>query len=93
LYSPIKSPLPRILKGCCVSPRHEALRAFLVEKRKKAGLTQAQAAARLRRYQSFVANLESGERRIDAVELVELAEAIGFKPGDAIKRIVSAKRN
>jgi hypothetical protein len=50
-------------------------------------------AAKLRRYQSFVAKLESGERRIDAVELVELAEAIGFKPGDAIKRIVSAKRN
>jgi transcriptional regulator with XRE-family HTH domain len=73
--------------------RHEALRTFLVEKRKKAGLTQAQVAAKLRRYQSFVANLESGEGRIDAVELVELAEAIGFKPGDAIKRIVSAKRN
>jgi hypothetical protein len=50
------------------SPRHEALRVFLVEKRKKAGLTQAEVAARLDRYQSFVATVERGQRRIDVVE-------------------------
>src|SRR3984893_7788776 len=44
------------------SSRHEALRALIVEKRKKAGLTQAQVAKRLRRYQSFVATVEGGQR-------------------------------
>jgi predicted transcriptional regulator len=48
--------MPRPLR----SPRHEALRAFLVEKRKNAGLTQAEVAAKLGRYQSFVAHVESG---------------------------------
>jgi transcriptional regulator with XRE-family HTH domain len=69
------------------SPRHEALRAFLVERRKKAGLTQAQIAKRLGRHQSFVAIIESGQRRIDVIELVDLAEAIGFDPHAALRRV------
>ena len=71
------------------SPRHEALRVFIVEKRKKAGLTQSDVAAKLGRYQSFVANIESGQRRIDVVELLDLAAAIGFEPREAIKRLKS----
>lgn len=69
------------------SPRHEALRAFLVEMRNKAGLTQAIVAERLGRHQSFVATVESGQRRIDVVELLDLAAAIGFDPHVAIKKI------
>jgi transcriptional regulator with XRE-family HTH domain len=74
------------------SPRHEALRAFLVERRKKAGLTQAQVAARLGEHQSFVARVEAGERRVDVVELLDFAEAIGFNPREAIARLSSLKR-
>ena len=73
------------------SPKHEALRAFIVEKRKKAGLTQSEVAAKLGRYQSFIANIESGQRRIDVVELLDLAAAIGFDPRDAIKRLKSVR--
>jgi hypothetical protein len=65
------------------SSRHEALRAFLVEKHKKAGLTQAVVAGRLKRYQSFVATVEAGQRKVDAVELLDFAEAIGFDPREA----------
>jgi transcriptional regulator with XRE-family HTH domain len=64
------------------------LRAFIVEKR-KAGLTQSEVATRLGRYQSFIANIESGQRRIDVVELLDLAVAIGFDPREAIKRLKS----
>jgi transcriptional regulator with XRE-family HTH domain len=73
------------------SSRHEALRAFLVEKRKKAGLTQAEVAAKLGRYQSLVATVERGQRRIDVVELMDFAEAIGFDARDAIRRLNSVK--
>jgi len=58
-----------------------------VERRKKAGLTQAEVAARLRRYQSFVATVESGQGRIDGVEFLEFADALGFNPRDAIGRL------
>ena len=67
------------------------MRAFLVEKRKNAGLTQTQVAAKLGRYQSFVATVEAGERRIDVVELVDLAEAIGFDPREAVRRLISVR--
>ncbi|NEU97551.1 helix-turn-helix transcriptional regulator [Bradyrhizobium sp. UFLA 03-164] len=73
------------------SGRHKALTQFLIEKRKKAGLTQAEVAKKLRRYQSFVATVESGQRKIDVIELLAFAEAIGFDPRDAIKRLSSIK--
>jgi transcriptional regulator with XRE-family HTH domain len=75
------------------SPRQKALIALLIEQRKKSGLTQAQLAKRLRRYQSFVATVESGQRRIDVIEFLDFAEAIGFDPIDAIKKLRVAVRS
>jgi transcriptional regulator with XRE-family HTH domain len=72
------------------SARHKALIDFLIQKREAAGLTQADLAARLGEYQSFVARLESGERRIDVVEFIELAEALGFDAAKAISAIKKA---
>lgn len=73
------------------SPRHEALRAFLVERRKRAGLTQTSLAKRLGRYQSYAANVETGQKRIDVVEFIAFAAAIGFDPAKAIRKIASVK--
>jgi transcriptional regulator with XRE-family HTH domain len=75
------------------SVRHEALRALLVEERKAAGLTQAAIAKKLNRYQSFVATVESGQRRIDVVEFLDLARAIGFSPVEAIRKLARIRRN
>ena len=57
-----------------------ALCQALVDARKSAGLGQDDLADRLKCHQSLVARIESGERRIDVVELVVLARAIGFDP-------------
>jgi transcriptional regulator with XRE-family HTH domain len=73
------------------SARQKALTSFLIAKRKKAKLTQAEVAKRLGRYQSFVATVESGQRRIDVVELLDLADAIGFDAREAIKMLASVK--
>lgn len=62
------------------SSGHEALCDALIAERKAAGLTQEQLADRLHQHQSFVARVESGERRIDVVELIVLARAIGIDP-------------
>ena len=66
------------------SKRHKALIDLLIERREAAGLTQADLADRLGEYQSFVARLESGQRRIDVVEFLDIAEALGFDPTKAI---------
>jgi transcriptional regulator with XRE-family HTH domain len=73
------------------SARHASLASFLIEKRKKAGMTQVQLAKRLGRYQSFVANIETGQRKVDVVELLAFAETIGFDPKEAIRRLLAVK--
>src|SRR5437868_13929362 len=74
------------------SPRHTALVEFLRKKREeKKGLTQAKAAKRPGRYQSYVTDYERGQKRIDAAEPVNIAEAIGFDPLEAIRVIQRAK--
>jgi transcriptional regulator with XRE-family HTH domain len=75
--------MPRTL----ASPRHYTLRDFIIEKREKAGLTQHEISARLKRPQSFIASIETGQRRVDVVELLELAKAIGFDPHEALRRL------
>jgi transcriptional regulator with XRE-family HTH domain len=73
-------PMPRSSR----SPRQARLQELLVVGRTAAGLSQEEVARRLRRPQSFVSKYESGERRLDVVELIEIAEAIGF---DACKLV------
>ena len=43
------------------------------------GLTQTELAERLDEYQSWVARLESGQRRVDVVEFERLAEVLNFE--------------
>ncbi len=69
------------------SARHKLLVDFIVSKREAAGLTQTQLAEKLGEYQSFVARLESGQRRIDVIEFLELAAKLGFDPAEAIRQI------
>ncbi len=60
------------------APQHRpAYKEFLERLRKAradAGLTQVQLAKQLKRNQSWVSKKESGERRMDPVELCEIAK-------------------
>lgn len=69
------------------SPLQKKLAAMLVELRKKAGLRQVDLAKKLGVYQSWVTHLESGQRRIDVIELIELGKVIGFDPADVVRRL------
>lgn len=69
------------------SPRHMRLVQLIVDKRREAGMSQSDLAEALGRYQSVVAAIESGGRRIDVVEFLELAETIGFDPYDVIREV------
>jgi transcriptional regulator with XRE-family HTH domain len=62
------------------SKRHNTLRAVLKEARLKAGLTQEELAARLKRSNNFVSYVETGERMLDVLEFIDYAEAMGADP-------------
>ncbi|HEY0214429.1 MAG TPA: helix-turn-helix transcriptional regulator [Paenirhodobacter sp.] len=72
------------------SPGQVALIEILIDARKSAGLTQAQFAEKLRCHQSFVARVESGQRRVDVAELVILCRALGVDPGEVSRQVAQA---
>ncbi len=56
--------------------------------RKYRSLTQQELADRLRRPQSYVAKVETGERRLDVVEFIEWADGVGIPPAALLDLIV-----
>lgn len=73
------------------SNQHRALIEFLVQQREKIGMTQSDLADALGEYQSFVARLESGQRRVDVVEFMRFAEVLQFNAVDVLKDLQNLK--
>lgn len=59
-------------------PRYRELIDKLVAARKARGLSQEALAKLLGRHQQFVSRYETGERRLDAVEFVDIARQLGL---------------
>jgi transcriptional regulator with XRE-family HTH domain len=66
---------------------------LLIAERERAGLKQGELAKRLKLQQSFVSRLESGQRRIEVCEFFIFAQAIGFDPHAALRRIMPGGDN
>lgn len=67
--------------------RHDALINFIIGKRKEIGLKQSELAEKMKVYQSLIARIESGERRVDVVEFIKLSEVLDFDPAEAIRTL------
>jgi len=66
--------------------------ALLVESRKAAGLTQRDVAERLKRPASYVAKVESHEKRLDIVELADFLAALRVDVSEFFAECVSELR-
>ena len=73
------------------SPEHERLCNLLREIREDAGLRQVDMAKKLRRPQSFISKYETGERRLDLVELRRVCRALGIPLVDFVKRFEKSR--
>jgi len=62
------------MKKAIYSTEHKHIVERLKLARKKANLEQTEVAKKLKVSQSFISKLESGQRRIDLVQLKELAK-------------------
>lgn len=75
-----------------MSKKHSAgdeahLQALLRQARTDAGLRQADLAERLGQPQSFVSKYESGERRLDILELRDVCQAVGLPLLEFVRRL------
>ncbi len=70
------------------SETHAKLVRMLIDKREAAGVTQTELASKLGEYQSFVARLESGQRRIDVVEFIQLSRVLEFDAKSFIEELI-----
>ncbi len=66
------------------SQRYAKFCAALIGARHEAQLTQMDLAKKLRRPQSFVSKYERGERRLDVIEFIDVAEALKIQPAKVI---------
>jgi transcriptional regulator with XRE-family HTH domain len=68
--------------------RHDRFCELLRARRKAAGLTQTVVAERLGKPPSYVAKYEGGERRLDMLEFLDVAAAIGFDPSGFLRTLL-----
>lgn len=69
------------------SPRYELFQKALVGAREDKKLTQSEVAARLGKPQSFVSKYESGERRLDVIEFLDVCKALSVSPNAILKKV------
>lgn len=69
---------------------HSLVATRLRDMRIHARLSQTALAARLRRPTSFVGKYENGYRKLDVIEFLVVAHAIGFDPGEFLTAVLEA---
>ena len=69
--------------------RELVLREFLTELRKKTNLTQEDLARKLDKPQSFISKYESGERRLDILEFIEIVFVLNQNPLKAFEKLLT----
>ncbi len=68
---------------------HQHLIDVLIQARKSAGMTQTDLSQRIGRDQTFISLIERGQRRVDVIEFIGLAAAMGDDPVELFARVVA----
>lgn len=76
-------------RGWVASPHYRAVIDTLKEARISAGMSQRQLAQKIGKHPSFVNKIELIERRIDVLEFIALAKAIGVVPAELLGKMTA----
>ena len=68
--------------------RYKLFLSLLVSIREEKGLSQRELAKKLKRIHTFVSKYERGERRLDVVEFLDIAKALGADPHEIIDQLI-----
>jgi transcriptional regulator with XRE-family HTH domain len=71
------------------SDEYRALVSVLVSARKRAGVTQRGLAGQLGKASSHVQRIEGGQRRVDALELYQIAKLLKLDPAELFEQIAA----
>ncbi|MFW9265012.1 helix-turn-helix domain-containing protein [Nostoc sp. CALU 546] len=74
------------------SEEYNRFRQLLIEARKTAKLTQAELSAKLELPQSYVSKYERGERRLDVIEFLQVAQVLEIDPLAFIKELLKYEK-
>ncbi|MBD8546061.1 helix-turn-helix transcriptional regulator [Sphingomonas sp. CFBP 8760] len=66
---------------------HRVMVAIMAQTRRDVGLHQAELAQLIGKDQSFISNIERGQRRVDIIEFIAITRAMGVDPVDIFRRI------
>lgn len=70
-------------------PRYQVLAKMLGDLRKQKGMLQQDVADQLKRPQAFVSKYESGVRRLDMVEFLDVVAVLGADPLQLLKQFIA----
>jgi transcriptional regulator with XRE-family HTH domain len=68
--------------------KYELLRSELKNARLQAKMLQADLAKKLKKPQSYISKVESGERNLDVIEFTIYCEALNLESSKCLKRLV-----
>lgn len=72
--------------------RHQDIAALLVQLRKERGWLQQELAHRMRRTQTFVSKYETGLRRLDVLDLLDILRALDADPHEFVDQVMALPR-
>ena len=70
--------------------KYEYLRSELKKARIEGKLLQVDLAKRLKKPQSYISKVESGERNMDVIEYINYCHALGLEPNKHLKKMIDA---
>ena len=83
----------RVSTKAKLSAELRILGEVLARARERAGVKPADLAARLGMPASYLSKIENGTRRLDVVELIRIAEAMGTDPSEIVRQVTAALRD
>ena len=60
---------------------------MLAEIRQQAGMSQGELSKKLGLPRSYIGRVERGDRMLDVIEFLDIAQALNTDPGDVLKRV------
>ena len=77
-------------RGWVSSPIYRTMIEFIASAREESGISQRELARRVGKPPSFINKIELLERRIDLLEFIAIAEALGRKPDELVQGLREA---